>query len=255
MATIGVCNHMPEVYCQTCRPDLWDTSKPSGSFWVTHSTNTMPRCVHGLPADDHGCQPKDTPARAIVDQRFVGARRAVDDLLTALAVPRDDHTADTPNRVAKSLLELLSGYGEDPSLHLDTTFPGPEDAGVVVLSGLRFTSLCAHHLLPFTGTGTVAYLPKPRQPIVGLSKLARVLDGYSRRLQTQEWLGRDVADALVAKLDPAGAAVILTSHHDCMGIRGVKQPDAVMTTSSLRGMFLTNDAQRAELLSLHRAGQ
>jgi GTP cyclohydrolase I len=158
------------------------------------ATDTKAPCIHGLPATDHGCQPKAGPTPSAVDQRLVGARRAVDDLLAALAVPRDDHTEDTPNRVAKSLLELLSGYDEDPALHLDTTFPGPEDAGVVVLSGVRFTSLCAHHLLPFTGTGTVAYLPKPRQPLAGPPELAQVLDGYSRRLQTQEWLGRDVAD-------------------------------------------------------------
>lgn len=196
------------------------------------------------------CQPLP-----LLDQRLVAARRAVDDLLTALGVPRDDHTAETPNRVAKSFLEMLAGYDEDPTKHLERTFPGPADAGVVVLSGIRFTSLCAHHLLPFTGTGTVAYLPGPNDPIVGLSKLARVLDGYARRLQTQELLGTQVADALVSKLNPLGAACILTSTHDCMAIRGVRQPDAVMTTSSLRGSFQTDPAQRAELMALHGVRQ
>lgn len=196
------------------------------------------------------------PAAATVnvDQRQVGATRAITDLLAALGVPQDEHTADTPGRVAKSFLELLAGYGEDPADHLDRQFPGPQDAGVVVLSGIRFTSLCAHHLLPFSGTGTVAYLPDPGQPIVGLSKLARVLEGYARRLQTQEVLGSQVADAIVAKLAPTGAACILTAHHDCMGIRGVQQPDARMTTSSLRGSFLTEPMVRAELMALHSAG-
>lgn len=210
---------------------------------------TSPLCVHRLPAVDHGCR----PLVPLVDQRKVAAARAVTDLLTALGVPQDEHTKDTPTRVAKSFLELLSGYDEDPADHLDRQFPGPEDAGVVVLSGIRFTSLCAHHLLPFSGTGTVAYLPEPGAPIVGLSKLARVLEGYAQRLQTQELLGTQVVDALVAKLAPAGAACILTAHHDCMGIRGVRQPDALMTTSSLRGSFQTNAAQRSELLTLHGA--
>jgi GTP cyclohydrolase IA len=228
--TFGVCNHAPGIVCAICSP-----IPPYGyakGGWV--NTTTFPT----------------TP---VVDHRRVAATRAVADLLDALGVPRDEHTADTPSRVAKSFLELLSGYDEDPALHLDRQFPGPEDAGIVVLSGIRFTSLCAHHLLPFSGTGTVAYLPMTGQPIVGLSKLARVLEGYSRRLQTQEVLGAQVADALDAKLQPMGAACILTSHHDCMGIRGVRQPDAVMTTSSLRGTFQNNAAQRAELMALHQS--
>jgi GTP cyclohydrolase I len=190
-----------------------------------------------------------------VDQRKVAASRAVTDLLAALGVPQDEHTSDTPNRVAKSFLELLSGYDEDPADHLDRQFPGLDDAGVVVCSGIRFTSLCAHHLLPFSGHGTVAYLPMPGEPIVGLSKLARLLEGFARRLQTQEYLGTQVADALDSKLKPMGAACILTAHHDCMGIRGVRQPDALMTTSSLRGTFRSDPAQRAELMTLHGARQ
>lgn len=209
----------------------------------------MSECIHGLPAVDHGCR----PLTGAVDQREVGATRAVRDLLTALDVPQDEHTANTPNRVAKSFLELLSGYTDDPATHLDTTFPGPEDAGIVVLSKIRFTSLCAHHMLPFSGTATVAYLPMSGAPIVGLSKLARVLEGFAHRLQTQEVLGSQVADALDAKLKPLGAACIITSSHACMGIRGVRQPDAVMTTSSLRGTFRSDPVQRAELMSLHGA--
>lgn len=106
-------------------------------------------------------------------------------------------------------------------------------------------------MLPFTGRATVAYLPRPDAPIVGLSKLARVLEGYAARLQTQELLGAQVADALQDRLDPLGAACIITSHHACMGIRGVRQQDAVMTTSSLRGVFRTQSASRAELMALH----
>lgn len=203
-------------------------------------------------AECPNCTP---PAPSTLEQRLVAARGAVEDLLTALGVPRDEHTKDTPNRVAKSFLELLAGYDEDPAIHLERQFPGLQDAGIVVCSGIRFTSLCAHHLLPFSGTATVAYLPEPNAPIVGLSKLARVLEGYARRLQTQEYLGNAVVSALDRVLNPAGAACILTSHHDCMGIRGVRQPEAQMTTSALRGSFQTNPAQRAELMALHCASR
>lgn len=189
-----------------------------------------------------------------VDHRRVAAARAVKDLLTALGVPVDEQTADTPDRVARAFIELLAGYDETPAGHLDKQFPGPPDAGMIAVSGVRFVSLCAHHLLPFTGRATVAYLPGPDQPIVGLSKLARVLEGYAKRLQTQEFLGSQVADALVDRLNPLGAACIITSAHACMGIRGVRQPDAVMTTSSLRGVFLESAETRAELMTLHQTG-
>jgi GTP cyclohydrolase I len=192
------------------------------------------------------------PAPGTVDHRLVAGRRAVADLLAAFRIPVDEHTRETPARVARAFCELLSGYEEDPGAHLERQFPGPDDAGLVALQGIRFTSLCAHHLLPFSGVATVAYLPVSGAPIVGLSKLARVLDGYARRLQTQEVLGAQVADELDTRLSPLGAACIITAHHGCMGIRGVKQPDAVMTTSSLRGRFRQDDAARAELMALHR---
>lgn len=192
-------------------------------------------------------------ATRLLDHRRVAAGRAINDLLSALRVPRDEHTADTPDRVARAFCELLAGYAEDPGEHLDRQFPGPEDAGLVSLTGVRFTSLCAHHLLPFTGVATVAYLPAEGSPIVGLSKLARVVEGYARRLQTQEVLGSQVADALCKHLAPLGAACIITAAHACMGIRGVKQPDAVMTTSALRGVFRTQPESRAELMALHNA--
>jgi GTP cyclohydrolase IA len=181
------------------------------------------------------------------------AANAVADLLQALGVPRDEHTADTPGRVARSLRELLTGYDADPSRHLLRTFPGPPDGALIALRGLRFTSLCAHHLLPFTGVATVAYVPTDGTPIVGLSKLARVLAGYAARLQTQELLGAQVVTALEERLDTQAAGCVITAHHACMGIRGVRQPDAVMTTSSLGGAFRVDPAARAELMSLHTA--
>lgn len=183
--------------------------------------------------------------------QLITAEHAIRDLLEALHVPRDEHTADTPARVARAFCELLAGYTEDPADHLERTFPGPADGALVVLRGVRFTSLCAHHLLPFTGTATVAYVPEDGAPIVGLSKLARLVEGYARRLQTQEILGEQIRDALTARLKTQAAGVVITARHACMGIRGVRQPDAEMVTSSLAGLFRTDPRARAELMSLH----
>lgn len=179
------------------------------------------------------------------------ARAAVAALLTALDVPMDEHTHDTPSRVARAFGELLAGYDEDPGEHLERTFPGPADGALVVVRGVRFTSLCAHHLLPFSGTATVAYVPEDGAPVVGLSKLARLVEGYARRLQTQELLGEQIRDALTSRLKTQAAGVVITSRHACMGIRGVRQPDAEMVTSSLSGLFRTDPRARAELMSLH----
>src|SRR5579875_3798109 len=114
------------------------------------------------------------------------AERAVLDLLKALDVDEGDHTANTPRRVAEGMLETLAGYRENPADHLEVTFSAPANPGLVVVEGIAVLSTCAHHLLPFTGHATVAYHASPGQDIVGLSKLARVVQGYSRRLQVQE---------------------------------------------------------------------
>lgn len=127
------------------------------------------------------------------------ARAAVGSLLDSFDVPPSEHTADTPRRVAAAYAELLAGYTEDPAEHLERIFPGPDDAGLVALRGVRFVSVCAHHLLPFTGVATVAYIPEAGAPIVGLSKLARLLHGYAARLQTQEDLGAQVVAALTSR--------------------------------------------------------
>jgi GTP cyclohydrolase I len=198
----------------------------------------------------HAARQQDEERR--YHRRKAKAADAIRDLLTALEAPcSDEHTRETPVRVARAFLELLSGYDEDPSEHLCKTFPGPADGALVAVRGVRFTSLCAHHLLPFTGTATVAYIPEDGAPVVGLSKLARVVEGYARRLQTQEILGEQIRDALIARLRTQAAGVVITSHHSCMGIRGVRQPDAEMVTSSLSGLFRDDPRARAELMSLH----
>lgn len=165
------------------------------------------------------------------------AAAAVSALLLALGVEEGAHTADTPGRVARAWAEQLAGYQEDPADHLGRTFPAPADAGLVMVSGIRVVSTCAHHLLPVVGTATVAYRPRPGAEVVGLSKFARVVEGYARRLQVQEQLGRQVADAVAERLDPDGAACIITAAHGCMALRGVGQPATVTTTHAWAGAW------------------
>ena len=179
------------------------------------------------------------------------AARAVSALLAAFGVDEGDHTADTPTRVAKAWREQLAGYDEDPREHLRKTFSAPDDPGLVVVSGIRVVSTCAHHLLPIVGTATVAYRPRPGQKVVGLSKLARVVDGYGRRLQVQERLGRQVVDAIAAELTPAGAGCVITAAHGCMSLRGVGQPATVTTTHSWAGAWHTGGADASAVLSEH----
>lgn len=155
---------------------------------------------------------------------------AVRDMLAALGVDEGDHTRDTPQRVAKAWRHMLAGYHEDPRVHLHKTFSAPARPGLVVVSGVEVSSTCAHHLLPITGHATVAYRPRPDHPVVGLSKLTRVLEGYARRLQVQEQIGAQVVAAISEVLDPEGAACIITAKHGCMTLRGVECPDSVTTT-------------------------
>lgn len=170
------------------------------------------------------------------------AEKAVEDLLVAFGVDEGDHTARTPARVAKSWAALLSGYDTDPLEHLAVTFTAPADPGLVVVSGITLSSVCAHHLLPFTGRATVAYRPSPGQSVVGLSKLSRVVDGYARRLQTQEQIGAQVVQALAQVLNPSGAQVLITAEHNCMKLRGVREPAAATTTVSTHGLITSDEA-------------
>jgi GTP cyclohydrolase IA len=166
---------------------------------------------------------------------------AVQKLLAALGVDEGDHTADTPRRVAQAWRDQLWGYREDPSQHLTTTFSAPTDAGLIVQAGIDVQSVCAHHLLPFGGQATVAYRPRQRQPIVGLSKLTRVTYGYSARLQVQERIGWQVVKAIERVLDPKGAIAILTCAHDCMRLRGVRSPASETTTEAVAGDLSDSD--------------
>ena len=156
--------------------------------------------------------------------------------------------ARTPQRVIESFEEIYSGYSENSELILDATFNSEGYDGIVLLRDIEFHSVCEHHLLPFSGKAHIAYIPIDR--IVGISKLARLLDMHSSRLQNQERVTKGIADDIEAILAPLGCAVILEASHDCMQCRGVKKQNSVMTTSAMRGVFFDKKEARGELLQL-----
>lgn len=165
--------------------------------------------------------------------------------------PTREGLVDTPKRVVKAFREMTSGYAIDPLKDLAVTFDEDVDQ-MVVLSNIHFDSLCEHHMLPFSGVATVGYIPNGR--IVGLSKLARVVEAFSRRLQVQERLTDQIADAIVEALDPKGVGVVISGHHSCMSLRGIRKAGGMMTTSALRGKMKSDGTVRAEFMSLHEIG-
>lgn len=173
-------------------------------------------------------------------------------MLTTLGIPCDDESTErTPHRFVRALLELTAGTRVDPDRHFERTFPPPDgDPGLVIVPGVPFTSLCEHHLLPFTGTMSVGYLPSPGARVVGLSKLARAAREYAARPQMQERLGWQVVEAIGRRLQVEGAACVIRSVHACMTLRGVRADGAAMVTSHLTGRFRESAALRAEFYSL-----
>ncbi|MGZ2412950.1 GTP cyclohydrolase IA [Sphingomonas sp. F9_3S_D5_B_2] len=163
--------------------------------------------------------------------------------------PDREGLLDTPRRVAKAWREYARGYGEDPSAHLTRTFDevGGYDE-IVLLKDIPFQSHCEHHLAPIIGKAAIAYLPNHR--VVGISKLARVLHGFARRLQVQERLTAQVADAIWEHLQPKGVAVVIEASHACMTARGVSTPGVMMTTSRMMGTFREDERSRREVLAL-----
>ena len=163
--------------------------------------------------------------------------------------PSREGLLDTPERVAKAWREYAAGYAEDPGRHLNRTF---EEVGgydeIVLLRDIPFQSHCEHHMAPIIGKAHIAYLPKDR--VVGISKLARVLHGYARRLQIQERLTAQVADCIWEQLQPQGVAVVVEASHACMTARGVGTPGVLMTTSRMMGVFKDDHRSRKEVLGL-----
>ncbi|TCD05050.1 GTP cyclohydrolase I FolE [Erythrobacteraceae bacterium CFH 75059] len=163
--------------------------------------------------------------------------------------PSREGLRDTPQRVARAWKEYCQGYAEDPSIHLSRVF---EEVGgydeIVLLRDIPFQSHCEHHMAPIIGKAAIAYLPRDR--VVGISKLARVLHGYARRLQVQERLTAEVARCVWDHLRPHGVAVVIEASHACMTARGVRTPGVQMVTSKLLGSFLEDERSRKEVLSL-----
>ncbi|WP_185069084.1 GTP cyclohydrolase I [Nonomuraea jabiensis] len=185
------------------------------------------------------------------DDAYVHAHR----MMTALGFPLDHPgMASTPGRLVAALRELTYGMHEDPAQHLEVNFP-PEasEPGIIAITDVPFISLCEHHLLPFVGHMTVAYMPAPGAPIIGLSKLARMAQGYAARPQVQERLGEQIADSLFSRVDSLGSACSVTGEHLCMTIRGAKAVGAKMTTLHLKGVFKTETAVRESFLDLRRS--
>jgi GTP cyclohydrolase I len=197
------------------------------------------------PLEDASDAPKAKPGGNVDVARIEMAVREI--LLAIGEDPDREGLIKTPNRVARAYGELTAGLSEDPRIHLRTVFHERYDE-VVLLRDIEFHSICEHHLLPFTGRAHVAYLPDGK--VVGLSKLARLVEGFARRPQVQERLTGQIADALMEELNPMGSACVIEATHTCMTIRGAKKPGSVMVTSALRGIFKENPASRAEIISL-----
>lgn len=162
--------------------------------------------------------------------------------------PEREGLRDTPKRVARMYAEVFSGLHEDPSQHLQVQFSEDHEE-MVLVKDIPIYSMCEHHLIPFYGKAHVAYIPR-KGKITGLSKLARVVEGFAKRPQLQERLTSQIADSVMAMLEPRGVLVVIEAEHMCMTMRGVKKPGSRTITSAVRGIFKTSQATRAEAFSL-----
>lgn len=166
--------------------------------------------------------------------------------------PERDGLLETPRRVAKMYAEMFAGLHQNPARHLQVTFPESYDE-LVLVRDIPFSSMCEHHLLPFTGKAHVGYLPNGC--VTGLSKLARVVEEVARRPQVQERMTQQIAEMIEEELNTAGVAVVIQAEHSCMSLRGIKKPGSETMTSAMRGVFKANPSSRAEVLSLINAAR
>jgi GTP cyclohydrolase I len=205
----------------------------------------------GLRAHLKEIQPRpEDPQRPTID----GARveRAVREILIAIGEDPDrDGLVNTPARVADMFTEIFSGLGEDPAGYLTVRFDADHDE-MVMVRDIPLYSSCEHHLLPFIGKAHVAYIPGDDGRITGLSKLARLVDGFARRPQVQERLTTQIAATIDEVLSPKGVLVVIEAEHLCMSMRGVRKPGSLTVTSAVRGLFKTNAATRAEAMGFIR---
>lgn len=190
--------------------------------------------------------PSSPNGQPAIDQPRI--QRAVREILEAIGEDPDRTSLrETPARVGRMYAELFSGLHSDPARHLKKYFVEEYDE-LVLVRDISFNSMCEHHLLPFMGTAHVGYLPAGK--VVGLSKLARIVEEISRRPQVQERMTHQIADLMNEELDAKGVIVVLEAEHTCMTIRGVRKPGSVTITSAVRGLFKTNQSSRTEAMSL-----
>ena len=182
-----------------------------------------------------------------VKMDFDAIRKAIHEVLQAVGEDPDrEGLRNTPDRVSRMYVELLSGYSADPEKIINGALFNVDYDEMVLVRDIEFYSLCEHHMLPFLGRAHVAYLPKGK--VIGLSKIPRIVDMYARRLQVQERMTRQIADVIQNTLEPYGVAVVVEALHMCSMMRGVKKHDARMTTSAMHGAFRANSATRQEFL-------
>ncbi len=207
--------------------------------------NTIDRVDAGsLPGElDENAAP---PAPQLVDTARI--ERAVREILAAVGEDPDrEGLRETPGRVARMYVELFSGLHEDPRIHLRKFFTEKYDE-MVLVRDISFNSMCEHHMLPFSGVAHIGYIPNGK--VVGLSKLARVVEVVSHRPQVQERMTEDIANLLIEELDVKGVAVVIEATHTCMTIRGVRKPGSVCVTSAMKGIFRSNLSSRSEVMTL-----
>jgi GTP cyclohydrolase IA len=195
-----------------------------------------------------------SPAMAhAVDQERIA--RAVREILEAIGEDADrEGLLDTPARVARMYAETCAGLHEEPARHLKVTFDAGHDE-MIMVRDIPLYSMCEHHLVPFYGQAHVAYIPSTDGRVTGLSKLARLVDGYARRPQVQERLTTQVADAIESGLGPRGVLVVMEAEHLCMAMRGIRKPGASTVTSAVRGVFRDDAAARMEAMQFIDSGR
>lgn len=215
---------------------------------MSHSPERLIRILSGASACDDGDEFPPVPAGMDVPR----IEAAVREILAAIGEDPDrEGLLETPARVARMYAEVFSGLHADPRALLQKTFTQNHDE-MVLVKEIEFASCCEHHLVPFLGQAHIGYLPNGK--VIGLSKLARVVDAVARRPQVQERMTEQIADLIMNELQPRGVGVILEASHMCMTIRGVKKPGAKTITSAMRGLFKTNPMTRNELMALVTGG-
>jgi GTP cyclohydrolase I len=195
----------------------------------------------------------DSDGRSAADVDLPRIERAVKEILAAVGEdPAREGLRETPARVARMYAELFSGLHADPRLHLRKFFTEKYDE-MVLVRDISFNSMCEHHLLPFSGVAHIGYIPNGK--VVGLSKLARVVEVVSHRPQVQERMTEQIANLLIEELDVKGVAVVIEATHTCMTVRGIRKPGSLCVTSAMRGLFRSNLSSRSEVMTLIYGGQ